>query len=1306
MAGDFNNVEDKLDRLPPAEPDASLTELDTLKASLGLMIADGWRVTNPSEKAYTFFRGSGAEATCSRLDRIYTTAEMFPRCREWEIRVPAVKTDHSLVTVQVTTENAPTTGKGRPTFPLHLLKNKSLARDMKSAGIKALNQAAALESGNARTPEQNAQSILHALKSRWMELARTKERECVPKQLAELKELRDEKTRVQRDRTMTDAKRAAALASLTEQIKSRELKRAHQQQRGSKAKHRIDGERPTKYWTKLHQDCAPRDTIPAFEKEGGEDGGDLQNREYENDTAAMAKMARDYHENIQNDERRLPQGEERERCIKETLESLDVKLDGQQIEAMAAPITYEECGLALQYSKNGTAPGKDGLPYEVWKTLQQRFIEDSRHEGRSSFDVVKLLHLTMTDVQKYGVSESVPFAEGWMAPIYKEKGERTKIANYRPITLLNTDYKLLSKVLSIRLAEAAPTLVHDSQAGFVPGRKLHNHTQLAKLMISWAERTETNGTILALDQEKAYDKIAHDYLWRVLAKLGMPDSFTNIVKSLYANAETEVMINGVLSAPYKVTRGVRQGDPLSCLLFNLAIEPLSAMIRKSNIKGINIPNLREALKATLFADDTTTFLGEDDKYQDLQKVLDTWCGAAKARFNIKKTEIIPIGTAEFRKSVIDDYKQHGRWKDYPLNVHVMEDGEPVRILGAWLGNNLDNAEIWLPRIEKIRSTLEKWTRSRPTLEGKRHVVQMFAGGMSQFLADVQRMPKSVIDRLNVIIRRYLWNDKHTPPVKSETMLLPVEQGGFGILDLEARNDAIDVNWLKEYLNFEKRPTWALLADDIFAQAVPTKCVPPERELRVNPFLQHWTPTRNKLPEELKAIVDAARKWGLRLEGRAISRTILRALPMWDHIQADRTKIRSLASKSAASACLKHRHGLRTVGDFEMLAVEQYDPGHSVRGTCNCDRCTYLKMDLHCKNPQACYSRAAEFLNMLPQKWDPRGEHPEDYEGDLAREAAALFENEEQGDIEIFDRTVTVHGTISDALRLFTATEDVCPRLPDISVHQSAGIIRAATDGSCLRNGERNAQAGAGVFFGPNSADNISVRLPASIEQTNQTGEGVATLLATSRASTEAHLIHITDSKTTMAAVTTRRRRYEDEGFIRQKNSELTRAIIAASLARPTFAAFRWVKGHNGDPANEAADVLAGLGAAKQVSDVVGLEVPVDLALTGAKLSVITQELAYKAIRQRKAKKAQPRARTANRVARILDDIEDDYSIQVSEEQLWRSLKRSSVTREARQWLWMVIHDAYMVGTHWLRPNMRTELQERASCKLGGSAFGI
>ncbi len=98
------------------------------------------------------------------------------------------------------------------------------------------------------------------------------------------------------------------------------------------------------------------------------------------------------------------------------------------------------------------------------------------------------------------------------------------------------------------------------------------------MMIDYAEVSEQNGLIVALDQEKAYDKIAHYYLWKVLATFGIPEVLIKLVKALYQNAETTIMINGYLSSTFKVTRGVRQGDSMSCLLFDLAIEPLAALL--------------------------------------------------------------------------------------------------------------------------------------------------------------------------------------------------------------------------------------------------------------------------------------------------------------------------------------------------------------------------------------------------------------------------------------------------------------------------------------------------------------------------------------------------------------------------------------------------------------------------------------------------------------------------------------------------------------------------------------------------------
>ncbi|KAI0758785.1 hypothetical protein C8Q74DRAFT_1319684 [Fomes fomentarius] len=123
MASDFNNVEDAADRMPLGE---------------GMMVADGWRVTHPTERDFTFHRGTGPNAVFSSLDRIYMTASMFDHAREWRISEAGVRTDHSLVSVVITSSNAPAVGPGRPVFPQGLLRDKKLSKNIKSRGMEAL----------------------------------------------------------------------------------------------------------------------------------------------------------------------------------------------------------------------------------------------------------------------------------------------------------------------------------------------------------------------------------------------------------------------------------------------------------------------------------------------------------------------------------------------------------------------------------------------------------------------------------------------------------------------------------------------------------------------------------------------------------------------------------------------------------------------------------------------------------------------------------------------------------------------------------------------------------------------------------------------------------------------------------------------------------------------------------------------------------------------------------------------------------------------------------------------------------------
>ncbi len=177
----------------------------------------------------------------------------------------------------------------------------------------------------------------------------------------------------------------------------------------------------------------------------------------------------------------------------------------------------------IHTSKNGSAIGMDGCLYELWKKLVNEHKDRSKR-FKPCFNITQTLMEIMQDIQLHGVNACTCFTLGWMCLIYKKK-DPTGISNYRLITLLNTDYKLLTKILALQLMEQAQSLVHKDQARFIPKRSIFNHIQLAKAIINYAEIAKEDGMIIALDQEKAYDKIRHDYLWMTLQAFGLPAPF-------------------------------------------------------------------------------------------------------------------------------------------------------------------------------------------------------------------------------------------------------------------------------------------------------------------------------------------------------------------------------------------------------------------------------------------------------------------------------------------------------------------------------------------------------------------------------------------------------------------------------------------------------------------------------------------------------------------------------------------------------------------------------------------------------------
>ena len=271
---------------------------------------------------------------------------------------------------------------------------------------------------------------------------------------------------------------------------------------------------------------------------------------------------------------------------------------------------------AINSLKNKKAPGEDGITNIIYKNMEE--------------DKLMILLKQMNKFLNEGYVD-----DNWkkgIITLIPKPGDPNQPGNYRPITLLNTDYKIMCKIITNRLYKIIKNLIPNFQIGFMPDRIIYDNVICLDLAI------KEKFKILILDFKKAYDSISHDALIFILVKLGFQKRFTNLIKGMLVNSTGKLIVNNELSESFKIDCGVKQGDPLSPLLFTLIVELIS---RNKICKEDFIPKINDFhLPILMYADDTVLFSKTEEGLYKWLKVLDKLKKATGLELNLNKTNIM------------------------------------------------------------------------------------------------------------------------------------------------------------------------------------------------------------------------------------------------------------------------------------------------------------------------------------------------------------------------------------------------------------------------------------------------------------------------------------------------------------------------------------------------------------------------------------------------------------------------------------------------------------------------------------------
>ena len=248
---------------------------------------------------------------------------------------------------------------------------------------------------------------------------------------------------------------------------------------------------------------------------------------------------------------------------------------------------------------------------------------------------------------------SISQRQGIISLIPKKKKNAEYLKNWRPVSLLNVDYKIETKTIALRLEKILPNLIHPCQSGYVKGRFIGESIRLIADTMHFTKAKNIPGVAVFLDFEKSFDSVEWSFIQKCLETFNFCLDLRQWIKVFYTDISSCVLNNGYASKHFRLERGVRQGCPLSGTLFVIAIELLAQRIRRSKgIKGIPIDEHNE-VKLSQYTDDTTVLLSDVQSLLKLFDLLSLFERCSGLKLNQTKSEILWLGSMRNRKDTFN-----------------------------------------------------------------------------------------------------------------------------------------------------------------------------------------------------------------------------------------------------------------------------------------------------------------------------------------------------------------------------------------------------------------------------------------------------------------------------------------------------------------------------------------------------------------------------------------------------------------------------------------------------------------------------